>query len=565
MWELPDDILDEIQRLVDAQANPGLTDAQCRRLEQLLMSDPVAADFYLQYVAQTASLCQWAGAAREADGADGEQPAALEDDEAIDDAMVLRGGETMILPAVQPGDVPDEPEPMDPPPTLPDWKAARARSAKLRRRIYGGIAAAVLLTVSLSIIFLRSDSAGPVARLTSTRDAQWASDVPLNPGESIEGNRRLVLQSGVAELTFASGARVVLEGPAVFVPTDKNRGSLTTGRLVAHVPPRAKGFTVASPGPVVKDLGTEFGLYVTTTGSAEVHVFVGAVDVELAPPPAASAGTPRKTVRLVRDEAIRCPPAGGTPVQIAATPQAFVESTTALAVAPESQPATSRPADVLAGLNGRWTFDGTLDNATGGAGGTFIGGPTPPYVPGPTQGVRALQLAGNDEQYVHLPYSSRDQAAITVSIWVRPSSTANQNVMVFSNPEGPRHRFSNQLWINNGRFALYAWDGQPHVVTGTTAVVPGRWYLITGTVVSDDKLRLYVNGVAEGGTTDIGAIEAHGDRYLIGVKSARAASPINVSLDAFAGLVADARVYHRALSPGEVSALFAVKGGAEVH
>ncbi len=464
----------------------------------------------------------------------------------------LHDSDTMILPALRPGDGPDEPEPLDAPPLPPDWRVAHARAAWFRQRLYVGIAAVLLLGLGLAFKFLSPDRPGPVARLTSTHDAQWAPSSVLNTGEQVEPQRILRLQSGVAELTFDSGARVVIEGPAEFVTLDRNRGSLSSGRLVAHVPKRAKGFTVESPGPAVTDLGTEFGMSVGTAGTTEVHVFTGQVDVALAPPPETPAGAARQTVRLVQDEAILCPPAGGTPQRMAAAPTEFIQTTTASAASPNAM-----AQDVLTGLGKRLTCDGTLADAIGASPGQFVGGP-PEYVPG-RKNTQALRLIGNEQQHVVLPYDSRDDA-ITVSIWVRPTSAANQNIIVMSDQSGPRKSYSNQIRMEDGRFAFYAWDGQAHLVTGTTRVVPGNWYLITGTAVSGGKLRLYVNDAAEGDAVDIAGRLQEGDRYLVGAKS-DGGTPGMVVVDAFAGSVADIRLYRRALDPHEVSTLFIVSSG----
>ncbi len=98
----------------------------------------------------------------------------------------------------------------------------------------------------------------------------------------------LELEDGVAEITFDCGARIVLEGPALLTIEASTRASLAIGRIVAHVPPAARGFTVVAPSVTVVDLGTEFGLDVDAAGTAEVQVFEGQVELR---PTAAQAGT----------------------------------------------------------------------------------------------------------------------------------------------------------------------------------------------------------------------------------------------------------------------------------
>src|SRR5690606_9286635 len=54
------------------------------------------------------------------------------------------------------------------------------------------------------------------------------------------------------------------------------------GSATAHVPPAAVGFMVDAPAIRVTDLGTEFGVRSLGDGQAVLHVFQGAVEVELA-------------------------------------------------------------------------------------------------------------------------------------------------------------------------------------------------------------------------------------------------------------------------------------------
>ena len=128
-----------------------------------------------------------------------------------------------------------------------------------------------------------------VAMLNGVVDAQWASrdDVPrlgapLDPGW-------LRLKSGLAQVVFYSGARVVIEGPAEFQIISPSEASCRLGRLTAEVPPQARGFRIATPQMNVTDLGTVFGLDVKA-GATELHVFKGSV--EFLP----ASGTPKQSL-----------------------------------------------------------------------------------------------------------------------------------------------------------------------------------------------------------------------------------------------------------------------------
>jgi hypothetical protein len=89
----------------------------------------------------------------------------------------------------------------------------------------------------------------------------------------------LNLHEGLVEIRFDSGAGVILEGPATFDVATPARGFLHSGGLTANVPGQATGFTIETPGAMVVDRGTEFGVRVEASGQSEVHVFAGTVEV----------------------------------------------------------------------------------------------------------------------------------------------------------------------------------------------------------------------------------------------------------------------------------------------
>ncbi|MBL9135500.1 MAG: FecR domain-containing protein [Verrucomicrobiales bacterium] len=117
-----------------------------------------------------------------------------------------------------------------------------------------------------------------VAMLTRVVDARWSADTgPLRVGSALSP-RHLRLESGMAQVTFYSGARVVLEGPAEVELISRNEVRCSEGRILAEVPPPAQGFRVRTQWFEVLDLGTEFGID-ASRGGAEVHVFRGAVEL----------------------------------------------------------------------------------------------------------------------------------------------------------------------------------------------------------------------------------------------------------------------------------------------
>ncbi len=156
---------------------------------------------------------------------------------------------------------------------------------------YGAVAAIVALTAMLVWpMFQRtpiepvSDPAPPTIAFTLSGevDAVWAADG--EPRGIIEGNvqhltaSRLQLESGWVELVSRRGARIIVQGPAVFEPSSEEELKLHAGQLMAYCPPGAEGLTVLTPRGTVVDLGTRFGVTVEPQRDVEVYVFEGAVD-----------------------------------------------------------------------------------------------------------------------------------------------------------------------------------------------------------------------------------------------------------------------------------------------
>ncbi len=116
-----------------------------------------------------------------------------------------------------------------------------------------------------------------VAMLTRALDARWSRNTrPLRVGGALEPGW-LRLESGLAQVVFYSGARVVIEGPTELQLISPTEAVCPAGRLLAEVPQPARGFHVKTAQINVVDRGTAFGID-ATRGQTEVHVFKGAVE-----------------------------------------------------------------------------------------------------------------------------------------------------------------------------------------------------------------------------------------------------------------------------------------------
>jgi hypothetical protein len=163
------------------------------------------------------------------------------------------------------------------------WPSSRQRA---NPRVAWAVAVAACFTLLAAgvVLWLKRPAgtgtkSAAVAMLTRTVDASWSqSTVPLRVGSALEPGW-LRLESGLAQVVFYSGARVVMEGPAELQLVSAGEAVCPTGRLLAEVPQPARGFRLKTGQVNVVDLGTAFGID-TTRGRTEVHVFEGKVELQ---------------------------------------------------------------------------------------------------------------------------------------------------------------------------------------------------------------------------------------------------------------------------------------------
>ena len=131
---------------------------------------------------------------------------------------------------------------------------------------------------SMAVAATEEPKANGVAVLSRTVGVEWTDGTERTSGTVLEPGV-LRLKSGAALVEFFSGARMVLEGPAEFRLVSSGEAFLISGKINAHVPPQARGFTIGSAEVKVVDFGTDFGFTVGGDAAPEVHVFTGKVEV----------------------------------------------------------------------------------------------------------------------------------------------------------------------------------------------------------------------------------------------------------------------------------------------
>ncbi len=138
----------------------------------------------------------------------------------------------------------------------------------------------ILLFIMVFSLFYGTDVSREVVTINTSFDAAFSDNRAVAAGTRLAiRDDPLFLQTGLIEVAFDGGAKVLLEGPAAFRLKSADRMALNRGRLFATITGDAKGFIVDMPNSRVIDLGTEFGVRVGQDGTSDLHMFKGKAEL----------------------------------------------------------------------------------------------------------------------------------------------------------------------------------------------------------------------------------------------------------------------------------------------
>jgi hypothetical protein len=306
--ELPLDpaSMEELRELLARLCDDQLTESDRPRLNYILDSHEAARRYYLKYVAIHSSLAAMAGSASAAD-------AQL----AVERITLARfaGRSEALLPACDVVSLRDE--------HLERWKSVMRWAAGISAVLLTAVAVwwlaprgsdpaspVNLARVGNAASFDREESTGSVTtgREPLVAEVTYVSNAAVwqNPNGSftlasrVRAGQNLTLERGQVELTYGTGAKLLLTGPSEFLVRSTG-GKLRRGELVARVPEAGHGFTIETPHGKVIDLGTEFGVVVDDFGVSQVSVFEGKVETL----PTGSSGAAQDKIELTSGRAIQ--------------------------------------------------------------------------------------------------------------------------------------------------------------------------------------------------------------------------------------------------------------------
>jgi hypothetical protein len=411
----------------------------------------------------------------------------------------------------------------------------------------------------------RGATSAAVAMLARVVDARWSQgDGLVKEGGALEPGW-LRLESGLAQVVFYSGARVVIEGPATLQIISPGEASCANGKLVAEVPPQARGFRVRTPQMSVTDLGTAFGLEVKDR-QTELHVFKGRVEFQPAD------GAEKKSLK----EGAGAVTENARPLQlITANPAAFASlfdlqprASAAEVLRDEQWRAASGRLDEDPSLLVHFDFeppdpsDWRLRNASkrrdDPSDATIIGCQ---WVEGRWPGKRALEFRGeSDRARLSVP---GEFESLTLAAWVRVQGLDRQFNSLFM---CDRFEPGTLHWLirNDGVLGLTAigsGPGQYQIVASSPALTLeefGTW-LHLAVVLDGNRSRVtqYVNGQLVGGKAlKVGPPFRVGAAELGNWNSSGFRDNDPALIRNFSGAMDEFCLFSRALSAEEIRALY---------
>ncbi len=319
----------ELAELLTLMCDGEIGRVESERIEALLLDDPEAQEFYRRYISLDVELA-WRAAGRKAEG---------------ENAKCKLQMANCKLPESSPQ--PPAPSPSSIPPSAISLPPSVSLFSFLPTTPLGNVAfsyamSALLVAIGLFIFSLMSASSPrntvvnnkptdiqnrttsnvptpepeivSIARITGMIDCVWVDtdDAPFH--DRVVLGTKYMLKSGLMEITYYTGAKVILQGPCTYTAESTAGGYLSLGKLTARVESRSRlpdgtsgtskfrlpdrtlptdhgiaksrpaggtYFAVRTPTAIVTDLGTEFGVEVDKSGATQSRVYCGRVEVRV--------------------------------------------------------------------------------------------------------------------------------------------------------------------------------------------------------------------------------------------------------------------------------------------
>ncbi len=415
--------------------------------------------------------------------------------------------------------------------------------------------------------------------LLSSIHARWASGHQIVSGQRVPDDGVNLLH-GLVEVRMQSGALVVVHGPARLHFPSPRQIRLAHGNIVVRVPHTIAGFTVKTKSANIVDLGTEFGVAVTSRKPTSAEVFKGHVAVHCAG--AAKSGQSLRILhqgQAVRINRHTIQTAAFNPLRFV-RPAAFAECIWAAAKAGTSSAnqgyirwkASSFAISHMSGLKCYYTFTpdpaqpNTLLNESTATFGRYngrLGNPgvpnsSPTWRPGRWPAKSALQFSLTHHTAVHMRVGPHfvPRRAITIFVWLKPEDLAHTDHIINQiKPEDPRF---NLCWLGSQEKpytpnAIYFDWGTGRVISATVLPKISEWTFLAVTARPDRSVRFYVDGKLASVRPCPPAPKPQSMQLLIGAPGLLNSGTRSLFM---IGRIGELGIFNRVLSAPEIRAMY---------
>ncbi|HBL48418.1 LamG domain-containing protein [Gimesia sp.] len=243
-------------RLIDAFLQGTISDEQQQQLEQLLAADPEQRQLYIDYMHVHNGLASWANETTASEDWIPQPPTDNPPSPLNTTRFLLILGSSLIAATLLL--------------SLAYYAGWNTRPDNLP-----SIADTAPENQSNEISTPQTDH---IALLTQAVGVEWDTSRNLQAGAGLSAGW-LKLKQGTIQVELISGASILIEGPAAVKLISPLKAFCQYGKVRASVPEQAHGFTMETSRLNVVDLGTEFTLSLDQSGSGQVQVIDGKVEL----------------------------------------------------------------------------------------------------------------------------------------------------------------------------------------------------------------------------------------------------------------------------------------------
>lgn len=260
------DKFQELRELIEKALDGSISSEEMARLNDCIVNKPEQRQYYCEYLNMTIGLmrlCDYAPLT----GVEEYDRLYLE---SLWNALIREEKTAPEAIVEKPADKMEEKQPQ---------KVKRKKDLQKVSKLSMFVAAAcltILLFIILSAHIYQMLVPKETATISKSLQAIFTDVQTMEIGARLTNRKEpFLLKSGLIEIIFDEGAKVLIEAPAAFRLKSANRMTLHSGQLFVFVPDSAQGFTVDTPNSRIIDLGTEFGVQVEQDGTSDLHMFKG--------------------------------------------------------------------------------------------------------------------------------------------------------------------------------------------------------------------------------------------------------------------------------------------------